>query len=154
MYRNVKFISSVAQDTSRVGKANEISCWTREIISYFQTSMYCSVYYIRKIVIFPHKNRAALEYAALFVGQENYFLYNKQNNTWKFGNMKLFLVFNRISQSIVHSWDILINTISNFHTSMFYSLYYVYFYNATSLSYWKPYWAKRNLWRTKDNKLL
>ena len=27
------------------------------------------------------------------------FLYNKQNNTWMFGNMKLFLVLNRISHS-------------------------------------------------------
>ena len=28
-----------------------------------------------------------------------FFLYNKQNNTWMFGNMKLFLVLNRISHS-------------------------------------------------------
>ena len=35
----------------------DISCSTREIISYFKTSMYCSVYYI-KIVLLPHKNRA------------------------------------------------------------------------------------------------
>ena len=28
-----------------------------------------------------------------------FFLYNKQNNTWMFGNTKLFLVLNRISHS-------------------------------------------------------
>ena len=49
---NIRFISSVdhiyMQDISRVSKANEFSCSTREIISYFQTSTYCSVYYITK----------------------------------------------------------------------------------------------------------
>ena len=30
-----------------------------------------------------------------------YFLYNKQNNTWVFGNRKLFLVLNRISDSFL-----------------------------------------------------
>ena len=31
---------------------------TRETISYFQTSMYYSVYYIKIIVQLPHKNRS------------------------------------------------------------------------------------------------
>ena len=50
-----KDISSVDKDISRASKVNEqvkwtseISCSTREIISYFQASMYCSVYYIKK----------------------------------------------------------------------------------------------------------
>ena len=35
MCENMKFISSADQDISRVSKANEISCSTREIYSYF-----------------------------------------------------------------------------------------------------------------------
>ena len=40
------------------------------------------------------------QYTALFLwGNMTIFLHNKQNNAWKFGNMKLFLVLNRISWS-------------------------------------------------------
>ena len=40
-------------------RTSEISCLARGIISYFQTSMYCSVYYnCKKIVLLSHKNRA------------------------------------------------------------------------------------------------
>ena len=39
-------------------RTSKISCSTLEIISDFQPSMYCSVYYIKKIVLLPHKNRA------------------------------------------------------------------------------------------------
>ena len=39
----------------------------------------------------------ALEFTALFLwDNRTIFLYNKQNNTWMFGNMKLFLVLNMI----------------------------------------------------------
>ena len=50
-------------------------------------------------------------YCSIFVGQcRDYFLYNKQNNTWMFGNLKLFLVLNRISHSFA-----LFNTRNKFH---------------------------------------
>ena len=39
-------------------RTSEISCSTWEIISCFQASMHCSVYYIKKLVVLPHKNRA------------------------------------------------------------------------------------------------
>ena len=38
-------------------RTSEISCSTREIISYIQTSIYCSVHYIKKVLL-SHKNRA------------------------------------------------------------------------------------------------
>ena len=63
MCGNMKFISSVDQDISRVSKANEckICCSTREIISYFQNPniyvLFCLLYK-KKIVVLPHKNRA------------------------------------------------------------------------------------------------
>ena len=38
-------------------RTSEISCSTREIISYIQTSIYCSVHYIKKVLL-PNKNRA------------------------------------------------------------------------------------------------
>ena len=60
MCGNMKFIWSVDQDISDkwAKRMSEISCSTREITSYFQTFMYCSVYYIKKTVLLPHKNRA------------------------------------------------------------------------------------------------
>ena len=52
---------------------------------------------ISHVSISMKRNRV---YCSIFVGQLDYFfLYNKQNNTWMFGNMKLFLVLNRISHS-------------------------------------------------------
>ena len=45
-------------------------------------------------------SRNALQFTALYLwGNLTMFLYNKQNNTWMLGNMKLFLVLNRISWS-------------------------------------------------------
>ena len=60
----------------------------------------------------------ALEFTATFVGnsQMAYFLYNKQNNTLMFGNMKLFLVLNRISHSFA-LLNTLVNTRNKFHIS-------------------------------------
>ena len=47
------YMDVILQETS------EISCSTRNIISYFQAFMYCSVYYIYKtIVLSPPKDRA------------------------------------------------------------------------------------------------
>ena len=57
-------------------RTSEISCSTQEIISYFQTSMYCSVYYIKKIVLLPHKNRAVNSNAF----HDNRHLWNYKNN--------------------------------------------------------------------------
>ena len=45
-------------------------------------------------------------HCSMFVGQT--FSYNKQNNTWMFGNMKSFLVLNRTS----HSFALLTREIS------------------------------------------
>ena len=47
-------------------------------------------------------------YRSIFVGQKDYILYNKQNNTWMIENTKLFLVLNRIS----HSFTLLTREIS------------------------------------------
>ena len=56
-----------------------------------------------------HLSWNALEYTALFLwDNRTIFLYNKQNNTSLFGNMKLFLVLNRIS----HSFALLTREIS------------------------------------------
>ena len=50
----------------------------------------------------------ALEFTALFLwGNRNIFLYNKQNNTRMLGNMKLFLVLNRIQYTVSHSFALL-----------------------------------------------
>ena len=63
-------------------------------------------------------SRNALEYTALFLwGNKTIFLYNKQNNTWMFGNMK-FLVLNRISHSFtLLACAILVDTRNKFHIS-------------------------------------
>ena len=63
-------------------------------------------------------------YCSIFVWLNDYFLYNKRNNTWMLGNMKLFLVWNRISNSFaLIAREISWSTLKiNFRTSMYYSL--------------------------------
>ena len=77
-------------------------------------------------------------YCSIFVWQKDFFIYNKQNNTWMFGNMKLFLVLNRIS----HSLALLTREISwstrevNFifpHIHVLFSIYYTLTNNRQSI---------------------
>ena len=70
------------------------------------------------VIIYDNLTQNALEFTALFLwANRTILLYNKQNNTWMFGNMKLFLVLNRIS----HSFTLLTRYWSTL-TSLYYSL--------------------------------
>ena len=54
-----------------------------------------------------------------FEGNGSIFLYNKQNNTWMLGNMKLISCVDKDISLVrfTYSWDILVNIRNKFHIS-------------------------------------